>query len=49
MAGRPAYDRETYAEDIESLRARGLTWGLIATELGISRATVHRIRQEQQP
>lgn len=46
MSGRPAYDRETYAEDIAALRRRGLSWPAIATELGISRATLSRIRQE---
>lgn len=46
MTGRPAYDRETYAEDIASLRRRGLTWTAVAADLGLSLATVKRIRQE---
>lgn len=48
MSGRPAYDRETYAEDIDSLRRRGLSWAQVAAELGMSRDTLWRIRREQQ-
>lgn len=47
MSGRPAYDRETYREDIASLRGRRLSWAEVARELGISRATLYRIRGEQ--
>lgn len=43
MSGRPAYDRETYGEDIRRLRARGYTWDRISRELGISRTTLWRI------
>lgn len=43
MSGRPAYDRETYAEDIKRLRSRGLSWARVAAHLGISRATLYRI------
>ena len=46
MSGRPAYDRETYLEDIRALRARGLSWDDVAADLGISRATVFRIVSE---
>lgn len=45
MAGRPAYDRDTYLEDIKALRARGFTYDAIARELGISRMTIWRIEQ----
>lgn len=45
MAGRPAYDRDTYLEDIKALRARGWTYDAIASELGISRMTIWRIEQ----
>lgn len=46
MSGRPAYDRETYAEDIAALRARRWTWDRIARHLGLDRKTLYRIRQE---
>ena len=46
MAGRPAYDRETYAEDVRRLLARGLTKAQVAAELGISRATLYRIMDD---
>lgn len=46
MSGRPAYDRETYAEDIAALRRRQWTWDRIANHLGLSLRTLHRIRQE---
>ncbi|WP_248579897.1 helix-turn-helix domain-containing protein [Nocardioides sp. InS609-2] len=46
MSGIPAYDRETYVEDITSLRRRGLTWAEVAADLGISLRTLHRIRSE---
>lgn len=46
MAGRPAYDRRTYLEDIRALRRRGLTAGEIADTLGIHRATVYRILKD---
>lgn len=49
MAGIPAYDRDTYAEDITALRARGWTWHRIARELGLSLSTLHRIRKETHP
>ena len=45
MAGVPAYDRATYLEDIRRLRQRGLTWAEVADALGISLATLHRIRK----
>lgn len=47
MSGRPAYDRDTYAEDIETLRGRGLPWSQVAADLGISRATLYRIRGDK--
>lgn len=47
MSGRPAYDRETYGEDIKSLRRRGLSWAQVAAELGISERTLYRIRGQQ--
>lgn len=43
MAGRKAYDRESYLEDVKRLRARGWTWRRIARELGLSLSTLHRI------
>lgn len=43
MAGRKAYDRDTYLEDVRALRRRGLTWARIARELGLSLSTLHRI------
>lgn len=43
MAGVPAYDRRSYLADIRALLSRGLTHAQVATELGISRATVYRI------
>lgn len=43
MTGRPAYDRETYAEDIKALRTRGLTIRDVARQLGISQSTAYRI------
>lgn len=46
MAGRPAYDRVTYLEDIRALKRRGLTPSRIAAHLGMSRATVYRILRE---
>lgn len=47
MAGRKAYDRQTYLEDVKVMRARGWTWARIARELGISTATLHRIVRGQ--
>lgn len=43
MAGRKAYDRQTYLEDVRTLRARGWTWQRIARELGLSLSTLYRI------
>lgn len=43
MTARPAYERSSYLTDIKNLRRRGLTASAIATELGMSRATVYRI------
>jgi DNA invertase Pin-like site-specific DNA recombinase len=43
MAGRPAYERQSYLEDIRRLQARGLTADAIARHLQISRATLYRI------
>lgn len=43
MTGVPAYDRETYSEDIKSLLGRGWTVARICRHLGISRATYYRI------
>lgn len=43
MAGRPAYDRDTYREDAKRLLGRGLTRDEVAEELQISRATLYRI------
>lgn len=43
MTGRPAYERTSYTSDIRALRARGLSASAIASELGMSRATVYRI------
>lgn len=46
MSARPAYDRDSYLEDIKALRGRGWSHAAIASELGMSRATVFRILQE---
>ncbi len=46
MSAVPAYDRESYLEDIKRLKQRGLTSARIAANLGISRATVYRILNE---
>lgn len=46
MSGVKAYDRGSYVEDITALRRRGWTWERIASELGLSVRTLHRIRQE---
>lgn len=46
MAGRAAYDRTTYVQDIKELRRRGLSLQEVADELGISKATVCRILRE---
>lgn len=46
MAGVKAYDRDTYLEDIHSLRGRGLTWSQVAAALGISEPTLYRILAE---
>jgi DNA invertase Pin-like site-specific DNA recombinase len=43
MAGRPAYERESYLEDILRLQRRGMTADAIARALNISRATLYRI------
>ena len=43
MAGRKAYDRDSYLADIRTLRRRGWTWRRIADELGLSLSTLHRI------
>lgn len=47
MSGRPAYDRRTYRADIKHLLARGRTKAEVATELGLSRATVYRILEDR--
>lgn len=47
MAGRKAYDRETYLVDVKLLRARGWTWRRIASHLGLSLSTLHRIARGQ--
>lgn len=44
MSGRPAYDRESYREDIAAMRARRMSWAEVASHLGISRATLYRIK-----
>jgi AraC-like DNA-binding protein len=46
MTARHAFDRDTYAEDIAALRRRNWTWDRIARHLGMSLATLKRIRQE---
>lgn len=43
MAGKKAYDRDSYLADMRTLRARGLTWRQVARELGLSLSTLHRI------
>lgn len=43
MAGRKAYDRDSYLADIRTLRRRGWTWQRIADQLGLSVSTLHRI------
>lgn len=43
MAGKPAYDRDSYLADIKALQKRGLSMNAIARALGLSRATVYRI------
>ena len=43
MAGKPAYDRETYREDAKRLLGRGMSRNEVAEELQISRATLYRI------
>ena len=48
MAGRKAYDRDSYLADVRTLRSRGKTWEQIARQLGISRRTLHRMHAEQQ-
>ena len=47
VAGRKAYDRDSYLADVQALRSRGWTWARIARHLGISLATLHRIRRGQ--
>lgn len=42
---RQPYDRPSYAADIRTLLARGLSADQAAKELGISRATLYRILQ----
>lgn len=46
MAGRNAFDRPSYLEDIRDLKARGLSMSEIARELGMSRDTLYRIVRE---
>ena len=43
MAGRKAYDRDSYLQDVRTLRARGWTWARIARHLGVSVRTLHRM------
>lgn len=43
MTGRPAYDRDTYLEDLRALIRRGMTKEQAGKALGLSRATVYRI------
>lgn len=43
MAGRKAYDRDSYRQDALALRRRGWTWERIARELQLSLRTLHRI------
>lgn len=47
MAGVKAYDRDSYLEDVRTLRRRGWTWKQIARELGLSLSTLHRIARGQ--
>ena len=47
MAGRPAFERSSYLEDVKALKRRGLSSSAIASELGMSRATVYRILRDQ--
>lgn len=46
MTGRPAFERDSYLDDIKNLRGRGYNASQIATELGMHRATVYRILKE---
>lgn len=43
MAGRKAYDRDSYLQDVRTLRGRGWTWKRIAQHLGVSVRTLHRM------
>lgn len=49
MAGKPAYHRPSYKQDIRNLRARGWTWDRIARHLGMSRMTLWRILNDNRP
>lgn len=43
MPGRPAFDRDTYRDDLRTLTRRGMSIDKAARELGMSRATAYRI------
>lgn len=43
MAGRKAYDRQSYLHDVRTLRSRGWTWERISRHLGVSVRTLHRM------
>ena len=43
MAGKKAYERDSYLTDARTLKARGWTVARIARELGISTRTLYRI------
>lgn len=47
MAGRKAYDRDSYLADVRVLRGRGWTWQRIARHLGVSVRTLHRMVKGQ--
>lgn len=47
MAGRKAYDRDSYLQDVRTLRARGWTWQRISRHLGVSVSTLHRMVRGQ--